>query len=52
MLLSDSNRSLQILQFQFSTLEKATDSFDQAHKLGHGGNGEVFKVCVLSAFYF
>ncbi|XP_030956152.1 putative cysteine-rich receptor-like protein kinase 43 [Quercus lobata] len=41
--LSDSNRSLQILQFQFSTLEKATDSFDQAHKLGHGGNGEVFK---------
>ncbi|XP_065638016.1 cysteine-rich receptor-like protein kinase 46 isoform X1 [Quercus suber] len=42
-LLSDSNRSLQILQFQFSTLEKATDSFDQAHKLGHGGNGEVFK---------
>ncbi|KAL0014354.1 hypothetical protein SO802_001423 [Lithocarpus litseifolius] len=41
--LSGSNRSLQILQFQFSTLEKATDSFDQAHKLGRGGNGEVFK---------
>jgi hypothetical protein len=48
---SDTSRSLQFLHFKYSTLEKATDRFDIAHKLGNGGYSEVFKVCVLSIFY-
>ncbi|KAG8383213.1 hypothetical protein BUALT_Bualt05G0161100 [Buddleja alternifolia] len=31
------------LNFKFSTLEKATGSFDEANKLGHGGFGTVYK---------
>lgn len=34
------------LQFKYSTLEKATAYFDDHHKLGRGGFGEVFKVNV------
>ncbi|XP_022773678.1 putative cysteine-rich receptor-like protein kinase 43 [Durio zibethinus] len=37
------NQGLQFLQFKFSTLEKATDCFNEAQKLGSGGYGEVFK---------
>lgn len=32
------------LNFKYSTLEKATDSFDEANKLGQGGFGTVYKV--------
>ncbi|KAF5940094.1 hypothetical protein HYC85_021261 [Camellia sinensis] len=32
------------LNFKYSTLEKATGSFDEANKLGHGGFGTVYKV--------
>ncbi|KAL2510409.1 Cysteine-rich receptor-like protein kinase 2 [Forsythia ovata] len=31
------------LNFKYSTLEKATDSFDEANKLGRGGFGTVYK---------
>lgn len=36
------------LNFKYSTLEKATGSFDEANKLGHGGFGTVYKVCFKS----
>lgn len=32
------------LNFKYSTLEKATGSFDNANKLGQGGFGTVYKV--------
>lgn len=32
------------LNFKYSTLEKATGSFDIANKLGQGGFGTVYKV--------
>lgn len=32
------------LNFKYSTLEKATGSFDEANKLGQGGFGTVYKV--------
>ncbi|CAN1151162.1 Cysteine-rich receptor-like protein kinase 2, partial [Linum perenne] len=32
------------LNFKYSTLEKATGSFDEANKLGQGGFGSVYKV--------
>ncbi|XP_038715001.1 putative cysteine-rich receptor-like protein kinase 43 [Tripterygium wilfordii] len=35
-------KSLEILPFKYSTLEKATDNFNEGHKLGRGGYGEVF----------
>lgn len=38
-MLSDSS-----LNFKYSTLEKATGSFDIANKLGQGGFGTVYKV--------
>lgn len=44
--LSVQDRSLQFLQFKYSTLESATDCFNEAHKLGQGGYGEVFKVYI------
>ncbi|KAG8383194.1 hypothetical protein BUALT_Bualt05G0159200 [Buddleja alternifolia] len=31
------------LNFKYATLEKATGSFDEANKLGHGGFGTVYK---------
>ncbi|XP_052195000.1 cysteine-rich receptor-like protein kinase 46 [Diospyros lotus] len=31
------------LRFKFSTLQKATDDFSEARKIGQGGYGEVFK---------
>lgn len=34
----------QNLNFKHSTLEKATDSFNEANKLGQGGFGTVYKV--------
>ncbi|XWS30378.1 hypothetical protein CRYUN_Cryun24cG0112200 [Craigia yunnanensis] len=37
------NQAMQFLQFKFSTLERATDCFNEAQKLGSGGYGEVFK---------
>ncbi|KAL9660445.1 hypothetical protein QQ045_025260 [Rhodiola kirilowii] len=36
-------KSLQFLQFKYSTLQLATDNFNEAHKIGQGGYGEVFK---------
>jgi hypothetical protein len=44
--LSVQDRSLQFLQFKYSTLESATECFNEAHKLGQGGYGEVFKVYI------
>ncbi|KAH7532465.1 hypothetical protein FEM48_Zijuj04G0022800 [Ziziphus jujuba var. spinosa] len=41
--LSVLKRSISFLQFSYSTLEKATNSFNEAFKLGQGGYGEVFK---------
>ncbi|KAL2510256.1 Cysteine-rich receptor-like protein kinase 2 [Forsythia ovata] len=35
--------SLNSLNFKYSTLEKATGSFDEANKLGQGGFGTVYK---------
>jgi len=32
------------LNFKYSTLEKATNSFDEDNKLGQGGFGAVYKV--------
>ena len=32
------------LNFKYSTIEKATSSFDEANKLGQGGYGTVYKV--------
>lgn len=32
------------LNFKYSTLDKATGSFDEANKLGQGGFGTVYKV--------
>jgi hypothetical protein len=52
--LSVHDKSLQFLQFKYSTLERATDCFNEAHKLGQGGYGEVFKVymlCVREVFF-
>lgn len=39
------HKSLKFLQFKYSTIEKATDCFDESNKLGHGGYGEIFKAC-------
>ncbi|XWS32746.1 hypothetical protein CRYUN_Cryun22dG0016000 [Craigia yunnanensis] len=36
-------QAMQFLQFKFSTLERATDCFNEAQNLGSGGYGEVFK---------
>lgn len=33
--------------FKYSTLEKATNNFNESCKLGVGGYGEVFKVVVF-----
>lgn len=35
------------LNFKFSVLQKATGSFDDAHKLGQGGFGTVYKVSCI-----
>lgn len=40
------------LNFKYSTLEKATGSFDNANKLGQGGFGTVYKVWRLSLIFF
>uniref|UniRef100_A0A7N0VGI2 Uncharacterized protein n=1 Tax=Kalanchoe fedtschenkoi TaxID=63787 RepID=A0A7N0VGI2_KALFE len=36
-------RSSQFLQFKYSTLQLATENFNEANKIGQGGYGEVFK---------
>lgn len=35
------------LQFDFGTIESATNRFSDDNKLGQGGFGEVYKVCQL-----
>lgn len=35
------------LNFKYSTIEKATGSFDSSNKLGQGGFGTVYKVVCL-----
>lgn len=45
--LNDSN-----LNFKYSTLEKATGSFDDANKLGQGGFGTVYKVILCPSMPF
>ncbi|KAL4388581.1 hypothetical protein GQ457_09G009300 [Hibiscus cannabinus] len=37
------DQAMKFMQFEFSTLEKATGSFNEANKLGSGGYGEIFK---------
>ncbi|TXG54691.1 hypothetical protein EZV62_019947 [Acer yangbiense] len=41
--LSALHGTLRFLQFKYSTIDKATESFSEANKLGRGGYGEVFK---------
>jgi len=38
------------LNFKYSTLEKATNSFDEANKLGQGGFGAVYRVIFASKY--
>lgn len=45
--LSVLHKGLTFLLFKYSTLEKATDCFNETNKLGHGGFGEIFKARVL-----
>ncbi|GLU11306.1 hypothetical protein SLE2022_280610 [Rubroshorea leprosula] len=37
------NQGMEFLQFKYSTLEKATDCFNEANKLGSGAFGKIFK---------
>lgn len=46
------DQPVHFLRFKFSTLEKATDCFNETHKLGSGGYGEIFKVCSKSFPYY
>ena len=51
----DANKLVKILNdsslnFKYSTLEKATGSFDDSNKLGQGGFGSVYKVVSLPLF--
>ncbi|KAL2523312.1 Cysteine-rich receptor-like protein kinase 2 [Forsythia ovata] len=39
----DSDITKRSLHFKYSTLEKATNNFNEAVKIGQGGSGEVFK---------
>ncbi|XP_062160689.1 cysteine-rich receptor-like protein kinase 44 [Alnus glutinosa] len=39
----DEIRSVESLQFDFSTIRVATDNFSEANKLGQGGFGDVYK---------
>ncbi|XP_062103432.1 cysteine-rich receptor-like protein kinase 46 [Humulus lupulus] len=41
--IASSKKGLKFLEFNYLTLEKATEGFNDAHKLGQGGFGEVFK---------
>ncbi|PON52469.1 Tyrosine-protein kinase [Parasponia andersonii] len=41
--LPPSKKGMNFLEFNYSTLQKATEHFNDAHKLGQGGFGEVFK---------
>ena len=43
---------MESLQFDFSTIEAATNKFSAENKLGEGGFGEVFKVISWYAFCF
>ena len=42
----DEFRSVESLQFDFSTIRVATDDFSEANKLEQGGFGVVYKVIV------
>ena len=42
--LSVPKQDMNFLEINYSTLEKATECFNDSHKLGQGGFGEVFKV--------
>lgn len=35
------------LNIAYEILEKATDYFNDANKLGQGGSGSVYKVCIF-----
>jgi len=41
------------LQFDFVTIESATNKFSEDNKLGEGGFGQVYKVIIIAnLFYF
>lgn len=42
----DDMTSPQSLQYDFATIEVATDKFSRNNKLGQGGFGEVYKVYI------
>lgn len=42
----DDMTSPQSLHYDFETIEVATDNFSWSNKLGEGGFGEVYKVCI------
>ena len=37
--------NVESLQFDFVTIESATNNFSEDNKLGEGGFGQVYKVC-------
>jgi hypothetical protein len=41
------NEDLELPQFEFAKIVNATNNFSIKNKLGHGGFGPVYKVCLL-----
>ena len=44
--------TVESLQFDFATIEAATNKFSDDNKLGRGGFGEVYKVWNYYSFFF
>lgn len=43
----DDRKAIEVPVFDFETLLSATDNFSEANKIGRGGFGTVYKVCVV-----